>query len=71
MRQIQIAGETVEYTNEMVFGTPQEAEAFREGVHCAEDSTLSVVGIIEKDGQFSVLLYDTDYDTDDDPDYES
>jgi|HubBroStandDraft_1064217.scaffolds.fasta_scaffold358620_3 hypothetical protein len=60
MRQIQIAGETVEFTSEIVYGTPQEASAFRDGVELVNDSALTVVGILEKDGQYSVFLYDED-----------
>ena len=60
MRQVQVAGETVQYNVETVYGSPQEANAFREGVEYVNDSAITVVGVIEKDGQYSVLLFDLD-----------
>jgi hypothetical protein len=60
VRQVQIAGETVEYNVESVWSTPQEANAYREGIEFVNDSAVSVVGVIEKDGQYSVLILDED-----------
>jgi hypothetical protein len=58
--QIQIAGETVEFTNVTKYSTAAEAIAFREGVEYANDSALTVVGILEHGGDFMVYMFDED-----------
>jgi hypothetical protein len=55
-----IANEDVVYTDERIFGSAQEANAFREGIEYANDSALTVVGIDEHKGQYSVFMFDED-----------
>jgi len=57
---IRIDGEQIEFTNKMEFDSEEEAAAFREGIHYANDSALSVVGIQEHNGVWTVYLYDVD-----------
>jgi hypothetical protein len=60
MRQVQIGTETVEYTSKSSYTTYQEAQAFRDGIEYANDSALTVVGILEGTKEFHVYLLDED-----------
>ena len=58
--QIQIAGETVEYTSRRSFNSAVAANCFREGIEYVNDSALTVVAINEEDGLFTVYMFDED-----------